>query len=79
MSPEQAREAVREGLRARARTAVAHQPPHAEGRVIGYSQAPQILIETDDGQRLWWRADLSDLTNPTPDADQGADEQQEAS
>jgi hypothetical protein len=29
------------------------------GRVIGYSDSPQVLIETDNGEKVWWRADLT--------------------
>jgi hypothetical protein len=34
-----------------------------EGKVIAYCDAPQVFIETDDGKRFWWRADLArDIT-----------------
>lgn len=28
------------------------------GKVIGYCDAPQVLIEREDGSTFWWRADL---------------------
>lgn len=31
-----------------------------EGRVIAYCHEPQVLIETDDGERVWYRADLTE-------------------
>lgn len=30
-----------------------------EGKVVAYCDAPQVLIETADGERFWWRADLT--------------------
>jgi hypothetical protein len=33
--------------------------PVGKGKVVGYSDAPQVLIETEDGQKHWWRADLT--------------------
>ena len=36
------------------------------GRVVGYSDAPQSLILTDEGDKVWWRTDLTrDITCPT--------------
>lgn len=29
------------------------------GTVIGFCEAPQVLIETEDGRRVWWRLDLT--------------------
>ena len=35
------------------------------GKVIGYSDAPQVLILTDEGEKVWWRRDLTrDITCP---------------
>ena len=31
----------------------------AKGRIIAICEAPQVLIQTPDGKRLWWRADLT--------------------
>ena len=33
---------------------------YAEGVVYAYCEAPQVAIETADGERIWWRADLAD-------------------
>lgn len=32
---------------------------YAEGKVYAYCEAPMLAIETADGQRIWWRADLA--------------------
>ena len=33
------------------------------GKVIAYCDAPQVLIEDEAGEKLWWRADLTrDIT-----------------
>jgi len=32
-----------------------------EGRVKGYCDAPTVQIETDDGEKIWWRADLCEV------------------
>src|SRR5690348_13806251 len=31
----------------------------AEGKIVAFCDAPQVLIETDAGERVWWRADLT--------------------
>lgn len=41
--------------------------PHAEGRVIAYCDQPQVCIETPDGERIWWRADLAHIKSLGPD------------
>ena len=33
----------------------------ARGRIVAYSPVPQVCIETDDGQQIWWRADLTEV------------------
>lgn len=55
------------GKRASARWAYPHDLSsiRAEGRVIAYCDAPQVCIETDDGERIWWRADLTITTEET--------------
>ena len=35
---------------------------HARGRVVAYCDAPTVLIETEDGERVDWRADLCEIT-----------------
>jgi hypothetical protein len=49
------------GKRASARWAYPHDlsDVRAEGRILGYCDAPMVLIEGDDGERVWWRADLT--------------------
>jgi len=38
------------------------------GRVIAFSDAPQVLIQYEDGRKEWWRRDLTrDVTCPTCD------------
>ena len=40
-------------------------PVAGRGKVIGYCEAPQVLIETEDGEKIWWRRDLTqDITCP---------------
>lgn len=33
---------------------------YARGRVIGYWEAHTVLIETEDGERIYWSMDLSE-------------------
>ncbi len=35
---------------------------HAQGQVVGYSDVPMVLIQTETGKKVWWRADLCILT-----------------
>lgn len=51
-------EAVQRGEHIRAFSAADRNMTHAQGRVIAYCDAPQFLIETDDGTKIWWRVDL---------------------
>ena len=38
-------------------------PVAGSGTVVAYSDAPQVLIETADGEKVWWRRDLTrDIT-----------------
>lgn len=37
---------------------------HATGRLIGYCDAPSVLIETEQGEKIWWRADITSLVEP---------------
>jgi hypothetical protein len=30
------------------------------GRVLAYCEAPQVLIQPEDGEPFWWRADQCD-------------------
>ena len=40
-------------------------PVAGRGKVIGYCDAPQVLIETEGGDKIWWRRDLTrDITCP---------------
>ena len=40
--------------------AVAGHPPLGwRGKVVAYCDAPQVLIQTPDGEKHWWRADLT--------------------
>lgn len=54
-----------EALRRRARVSARWGYPHdlsdvrAEGRIVGYSDKPMVLIEQDDGSQLWWAAELT--------------------
>lgn len=36
---------------------------HAVGRVIAFTDRPTLLIETDDGRRVTWIADLCTITH----------------
>ena len=31
----------------------------AEGRAIGYSAGPMVLIETAEGEHIWWASELT--------------------
>jgi hypothetical protein len=33
--------------------------PFGRGRVVAYSETPMLLIESGDGKKTWWRADLT--------------------
>jgi hypothetical protein len=33
--------------------------PHARGRIVAYCDVPSVCIETEAGERVWWRADLT--------------------
>lgn len=35
---------------------------YAEGVVFAYCAAPQVAIETPSGARIWWRADLTEVS-----------------
>lgn len=63
MNHDEALRAVRDQLLARAAWAYPHdlRDTRATGRVIGYVDAPMVLIETPDGERVWWRADLTEI------------------
>lgn len=39
----------------------------AEGRAIGYSATPMVLIQTDDGEQFWWGAELTFIDEPEGD------------
>jgi len=49
------------GKRASARWGYPHDlsDVRAEGVVIAHCDAPQVLIQTDDGEQVWWRADMT--------------------
>lgn len=63
MSPEESRKAVETGQRVIARGGPGD--VHAIGKVIAYSNEPQVCIVTEGGRQVWWRADM---TEPDPDA-----------
>lgn len=63
-------EAVRQGRRVVAKYG-GGAGTRAVGRVIGYCDAPQFLIEDDNGQRVWWRADMTSPAQPRPLAREG--------
>lgn len=56
-----------DALHRRARVSARWGYPHdlssvnTTGRVIGYSETPMVLIETDDGRQLWWAVELTVL------------------
>lgn len=52
------------GKRVRAKTAYGR--THAEGRVYSYGKSPTVGIETDDGERIHWRADLCEIVSDDP-------------
>ena len=49
------------GGRSRATAYTAQRTVHAAGRVVAYSEYPMVLIETAEGERVWWRRDLVHL------------------
>ena len=61
MSYREWRDAVRHQRRASARWGYPHDlsDVRAEGKVIGYSANPMVLIETDNGEQIWWAAELT--------------------
>ncbi len=61
MSERKWMDAVHHGKRASARWAFPFDlsEVRAEGRVIGYSPGPMVLIKTDDGEQIWWGAELT--------------------
>lgn len=42
------------------------QQPRAEGRLVAHSLVPMVLIETDDGEMVWWRHDMAELMPERP-------------
>ena len=56
MTPEQAAQAVTARAYVEARYLVGG--VHLRGRVVAYSIVPVLTIETDDGERHTWRADM---------------------
>lgn len=44
---------------------------HAVGKVIAYTDAPTVVIETDDGRQVSWRADMTQAVERT--AETGAE------
>lgn len=59
MNEEQATYAVRDSKRVRLR--YAQGDTRAEGRAVAFSITPMVLIETDDGEQVWWRHDMAEL------------------
>ncbi|VXC07813.1 hypothetical protein [Aeromicrobium sp. 9AM] len=41
------------------------------GTIIAYSERPMVCIQTDDGEHVWWVADITDRlddeTGPAPE------------
>lgn len=62
MNGEEARRAVSESAWVGLRGANG-KPLGVEGKVLAYCSEPQVLIETDDGERAWWRADLAERSD----------------
>ena len=61
MTPDDCAKAVSTMQRVKIKSASPMIPePHAEGRVLAYSIVPMVLIETDEGERIWWRHDLAE-------------------
>lgn len=59
LTPDRLDQAVRARQRVKAMHATPQAPfPRAIGRLIAYCEVPSVLIETDSGERIWWRADL---------------------
>ena len=42
---------------------------HKTGTVIAYCNAPQVLIETENGEQIWWREDLTEIGENNPRAE----------
>jgi hypothetical protein len=38
---------------------------YTEGTVLAHSLVPSILIETESGERIWWRHDMADVIEGT--------------
>ncbi len=60
MSDEKWEQAVAREARARGVWALNRSTRHV-GRVVAYSSGPMVLIETDDGEQVWWGAGLCEL------------------
>lgn len=46
---------------------------HVRGKVIAYCVAPTVVIETEDGETVSWRADLVELENGVPQREREVD------
>lgn len=42
----------------RVRLEYADGSPCAEGVMLAHSLVPSVMVETDDGRRVWWRHDM---------------------
>lgn len=60
MKIEDIQEAIEQGKRVRLLYASGI-GQHAEGKIIGYSIAPVVYIETDKGDQIAWRHDMAEL------------------
>lgn len=38
-------------------------PPRGVGRIVAFTDRPHVLIQTEDGDRFWW---IADLCEPQP-------------
>lgn len=34
---------------------------HGEGIIVGYSLVPMVYVLLDNGKRVWWRHDMTEL------------------
>lgn len=65
MNVEQAKKAVAQLSRVRLNWSGGQQ--YAEGRAVAYSVVPMVLIQTDSGEKIWWRQDMAECVTAPGD------------
>ena len=54
---------VHKGTEVTAKFGVGNQA-RGQGRVLAYCEAPQVLIQPEEGEPFWWRVDLCAEVTP---------------